>query len=452
MDKSFVSGVIEGFYGQPWTHDQRRAAITRLKNTGLNTYFYAPKDDLKHRAVWREDYDEDEISRIAELIRLCNDSGVHFIYGLSPGLDVRFSEEQERDRIVQRFAQLQEIGARWFALLFDDLPGEMNQRDAQAYSSVAIAQSDVTNRVFRQLKQSDEATRLFFCPTPYCDRMDRWKLGGDRYLDDLGENLDADVEVFWTGPEIVSEQIPVASIQQLVKRLKRKPIIWDNLYANDYDLRRLYCGPFSGRELDLRQHVNGFLINPNNEFPINEIAIVTLAKFVAAKDAWDPRAAYLQAIREWLSSYETIGAEVSLDDLTLLADCYYLPFQLGDQADELMRLIQRLLHSAPEDWGASYETFLAANERIQKLFDKLTQLRDRELFYAWSRRAWELKEEMDLVATYLQQRRDGADAAEGIGSESHRPETYRGGFVAKLQGLLPMSPDGKFFLPETKPR
>lgn len=33
----------------------------RLKSLGMNAYLYAPKDDLKHRALWRDLYSPEEI-------------------------------------------------------------------------------------------------------------------------------------------------------------------------------------------------------------------------------------------------------------------------------------------------------------------------------------------------------------------------------------------------------
>lgn len=34
--------------------------LHRLKHRGLNCYMYAPKDELKHRLLWREPYTEHE--------------------------------------------------------------------------------------------------------------------------------------------------------------------------------------------------------------------------------------------------------------------------------------------------------------------------------------------------------------------------------------------------------
>ena len=37
---------------------------SRLKNLGMNTYLYAPKDDLKHRALWRDLYSPEETGTV----------------------------------------------------------------------------------------------------------------------------------------------------------------------------------------------------------------------------------------------------------------------------------------------------------------------------------------------------------------------------------------------------
>ena len=132
---------------------------------------------------------------------------------------------------------------RHFALLFDDLPGKMSDDDRRAYDSLAAAQCDVTNAIFAWARERFAGTRFLFCPTPYCDRMDRAQLGGAGYLDEVGRLLSAEIDVLWTGPEIVSPEIPVESIDRLSRRIRRPPLIWDNLFANDYDFSRALLRP-----------------------------------------------------------------------------------------------------------------------------------------------------------------------------------------------------------------
>src|SRR5207253_899503 len=140
--------------------------------------------------------------------------------------------------------------------------------------------------------------RFLFCPTVYCGRMAGSNLGGEGYLAIIGRELTPKIDVFWTGPEIISREIPVAHVQDLQRVLRRKPLIWDNLHANDYDGRRFFCGPYAGRPPELRGEVAGLLSNPNNEFPLNFVPLRTLAEFVRfpAEGRWNPREAYLSAM------------------------------------------------------------------------------------------------------------------------------------------------------------
>ncbi len=57
---------VVGFYGRPWTTDQRRELLRRMEFMKLNTYVYAPKDDLKHRAYWRDKYTPEEAGQSAQ--------------------------------------------------------------------------------------------------------------------------------------------------------------------------------------------------------------------------------------------------------------------------------------------------------------------------------------------------------------------------------------------------
>jgi protein O-GlcNAcase/histone acetyltransferase len=436
LEPNFLGGVVEGFYGRPWSHAERLHLLDELAALGLNTYFYAPKNDLKHRDIWREPYENAELAAFQELADSCHRHGLNFIYGLSPGLDIRFSEAVERNRIRQRFDQLRRVGIEHFALLFDDLPGQMSGDDRRAYRSLAAAQCDVMNDIFNWVRQNSPGARFLFCPTPYCDRMDQAQHGGAGYVEEVGRLLTPGIDILWTGPEIVSKEIPVASIERLARRLGRPPVLWDNLFANDYDARRLFCGPYSGRSRELRNAVRGFLINPNNEYPINFVPLRTFAAFLSGDGNWQPREAFLQAVAAWLPRFETVTKPITLEDLILLADCFYLPHEEGQHAKTLLELIDRLIAAPVDEWGDSYDDFTKTNHRIQSLFDRLTELRDRELFDAWSRRAWALKEELLVIDAALAQKKAGRDLDTGIELESCLPGTFRGGILARLERML----------------
>ena len=78
-------GFIEGYYGNPWSTRDRVALMEWGGYYKLNAYFYAPKDDPKHNAQWREKYTQSEIDeKIKPLAEAGNKSKVRFVYALHP--------------------------------------------------------------------------------------------------------------------------------------------------------------------------------------------------------------------------------------------------------------------------------------------------------------------------------------------------------------------------------
>ena len=62
-------GVVEGFYGTPWSHETRLSLIDFYGKFKMNVYVYGPKDDPYHSSPnWRLPYPEDEAEDISELI------------------------------------------------------------------------------------------------------------------------------------------------------------------------------------------------------------------------------------------------------------------------------------------------------------------------------------------------------------------------------------------------
>jgi len=438
----FLAGVIEGFYGPPWSEAERTEVLGWMRQWGLNTYFYGPKDDLHHRIFWRTPYADADVAVIGRLIRACQDHGIRFIYALGPGLDVRYNDPSDREALRARFAQLLELGCQDFCLLFDDIPDRMHPGEMERWGSLASAQCALTNEMSAWLRARQPSSRFLFCPTPYCGRMEAAGLGGEGYLETVGRELSQDVEVFWTGPEIISSEITVGHIDGLTAKLRRKPMIWDNLHANDYDGRRFYCGPYSGREVELKGRVKGILTNPNNEMPLDFMPLRTLAAFVQASGTWDPRAAYLAALKEWLPKFETVHRPMDFADLVLLADCYYLPQEEGPEARQLFRDIAALLARDPANWGEDAVRVRAQVVRLREICARMAELKCRPLFHALSRRVWDLREEMDLLDRYIGFALDPANRGRPFHSDFHLTQTYRGGLVRRLQDLLVQAPDG----------
>lgn len=283
-DNKLISGVVEGFYGKPWSLQQRKHLFAQLRLLGMNTYFYAPKDDAKHRGDWRLLYSPEEIEILHDLINSANENEIDFVYALSPGIDIQYSVQRDIDAIKEKFSQVKMLGCKSFALLFDDIETEMQENDKQSFSSFASAQVSVSNEVFKFL---DFPKRFYFCPTEYCETRAQPTLRESEYLNTIGQKLLGPIQIMWTGSQVIAKTLSPDHASEVAEVLRRKPIIWDNLHANDYDPRRLFMGPFAGRSVKLKEQIAGLLLNPNCKYEANFVPLRTLSDwFQAESDAF----------------------------------------------------------------------------------------------------------------------------------------------------------------------
>lgn len=101
----------------------------------------------------------------------------------------------------------------------------------------------------------------------------------------------------WTGDKVISKTISAKSLEDINETLKRNVVVWDNEHANDYDQKRVFLGPYSGRSPELIYNLNGVMTNPNCEYGANFVAIHTLAQWSHCKiDGTAPHAAANEAV------------------------------------------------------------------------------------------------------------------------------------------------------------
>lgn len=73
-------GFIEGYYGNPWTKENREELMRYGGDLKLTQYFFAPKDDPYHNAKWRELYPEEKMSEIRDLARVGNETKTRYVW------------------------------------------------------------------------------------------------------------------------------------------------------------------------------------------------------------------------------------------------------------------------------------------------------------------------------------------------------------------------------------
>jgi len=445
MNPSFPCGIVEGFYGRPWTHDQRRRIVGWLKRFGLNTYLYGPKDDLKHRVLWREPLDAAETAAMRDLIRLCDTNGVEFHYAVAPGWDAHFGPGRPVPSppallagLQERFRPLIDLGCRGLAVMFDDVPG----LEPAALGEIGKRHAEVANALSQWLVAAGSgATRLALCPAVYCTRMAGASPGESTYLRALGQNLLAEVNVYWTGPEIISPTIDAGHLREVAEVLRRPPFLWDNLHANDYDNARVFLGPYAGRSGALPGLTRGLVLNPNRECALNFTSLATLGEFIRSVDGYAAESALERAVSAWLPDWECVTGDLfNHERIALVVDCFFLPFAQGRRATALMDAVRTVLHGGPAEIGDALDAVRAVTTELSGLFFDLGALRDRDLFEALWPHVWRLKDELGLVLAIGDQRIRGTHPP--FATPEHPPGVFRGGLLGDLRELIQPVPGG----------
>ena len=389
-----MSGVIEGFYGTPWSHEDRIDVLRFMGRVGLRAYFYAPKDDPYHRSRWRDAYPEPEQERLRELVETAAQAGVEFWYAISPGLTMTYSSDSDYDALLGKIEQVSELGVAHFGLFVDDVPSDLTKaQDRQAFGSLAAAHVALTNRLYTDLRARGQALAL--TPTTYTGA---W---GDRdYVAEVGAGVAHDVPIFWTGIDVASPTVTRAQADDWGSLLRRKPLLWDNYPVNDYAPWRLFLGPFTGRAPDLAQSVSGIIANPMNEAHASMIALATLADYARDPASYDPQSSLRAAVRS-LYGEDTAALDPFLDifgdygwDTNLFEPLYMLrdtidlaPISAGLDTLEaaLLQLRQQgeSGNQALATLGGELEPFVARQrKRIAELSDQpIYTLRDGLLTY-----------------------------------------------------------------------
>ncbi len=289
-----VRGIIEGFYGKPWTVEERRRLLSVLSSYGMNEYFYGPKDDPFHRDRWDELYGPNDAEVLKSLIDISEENCMDFRYMLAPGLSIRYSAEEDRAKLREKYRQVMSFGVKKFGLLLDDLESaELYPEDSEVYPRQVDAHIDLVNHVFAFLKSLDPEAGLIVCPTQYWGETDR------DYITSLGRGIPAECELFYTGPYICSDCLTADFAREFYKNTGHRVVWWDNYPVNDMEMTdELHLSPLSGREAGLGGHCTGLVSNPMELAEASLLSLITVADYLWNSRDYDGAESFAVALDE----------------------------------------------------------------------------------------------------------------------------------------------------------
>jgi len=281
-------GIIEAYYGKPWSWAERAAQVEFLAPQGYGFYLYAPKADPFLRKRWTEDHPTGIADDLRGLAATCRRLGVRFGVGLSPFEIYKRFDADDKAALARKLDFLDSIGVQDLAILFDDMRGDQE--------NLATVQADILHWVAGRTK----ADRVIVCPTYYTDDPVLDRFFGCRpegYLEAFGAALDPAIQVFWTGEEVCSREYSPGHLERVTGQLRRKPFLWDNYPVNDGPVMSpyLHIRAFTGRPATIGPHLAAHGVNPALQPILSRIPALTLAESYRLGEAYQYGAALARA-------------------------------------------------------------------------------------------------------------------------------------------------------------
>ena len=291
-----LRGIVEGFYGTPWNYDIRADLLNFCGEYDLNSYIYAPKDDPYHRDKWREPYPNEKIAELKNLVDIAIKNNVHFVFAVSPGLDLNYEGEkgeEDLQTMLTKLDSMYNIGVRDFAIFFDDLSGEQSGKN----------HANFLNRLQDALdKKYIDIYPLITVPTQYTRN---WMIDGEGniqvYTQEFSTILNKNIIVLYTGDDVVCDGISEESYQAVKDIYNRDLGIWWNYPVNDYYIIdgnrniKLALGPI---EKLPKAKPNSIFYNPMEQPLFSKISIGTGADYALSTDTYDPTTSWNKVIEK----------------------------------------------------------------------------------------------------------------------------------------------------------
>jgi hyaluronoglucosaminidase len=272
-----VKGLIEGFYGPPWSWERRAQVMRWCAERGMTHYIYAPKDDPLHRERWRDPYPTDTLDEFATLV---GEASLTVGFAISPGLSIDYRSTDDRAALLAKREQVIGLGIGLVCLALDDI---------EPRPGLGADHAELTTWLGDRLPDD---VALLLVPTEYTGT------ASTAYLDALAEGVPADVPIAWTGRTVVCDSITVGEARARAASLgDRAPLVWDNYPVNDALMAdRMFLGPLRGRAPDLADVCSGYVANPMVQPLASMLPLSSTAAYLRGDDpvvAWQREAEQL---------------------------------------------------------------------------------------------------------------------------------------------------------------
>ncbi|MDO8588813.1 MAG: beta-N-acetylglucosaminidase domain-containing protein [Armatimonadota bacterium] len=291
--------AFRGIKGLFWNGiDNYRKALPWLAENDLNFLMLCYSSYPASASDWRSDYTPEQLEEFKDLAAKAGKLNITLCLSFNPGIwsdpPLVYSSEKDYQLILGKVKQVHAIGINRFALCLDDINPELQPDDKERFGTMQAAHVYLVNRLYGDMRRMKPRPKLIFCPMAFASNYEQLYPG---YLDTVGQEIDKNVMMFWTGPDVRSGTMSAAEARAFGRLIRRKPFVWDNYPVNDGCAWRPLLAPLKNRTPDLGDAVVGYMSNPMRQWRISTIPLGTTAQYLNHPENYDPERAMENVIR-----------------------------------------------------------------------------------------------------------------------------------------------------------
>lgn len=295
-------GIIEGYYGVPYTAEVTKDLFRFMARYKMNTYMYGAKSDPYHSRYWGDPYpttiteDQQRIGYLnqdmmRDITKVANESKVNFIWAIHPGKAFANAEDpQVLDKIMAKFESMHELGVRQFGVFVDDVgvPSDPAIMKLCADNLNALQQriDDKWNK--KGAAATDTVKPLHYVPQLYAHGWVSQERARE-FFESLSGTT-SKINIYITGRDVwsVPNNVDLATVKSW---LGRDVSWWWNYPCNDQDPTKLFVMDTYSNFRDethidnlsrLEKRLTGLgtlIINPMQQGELSKIALFSVADY-----------------------------------------------------------------------------------------------------------------------------------------------------------------------------
>ena len=295
-------GIIEGYYGVPYTAEVTKDLFRFMARYKMNTYMYGAKSDPYHSRYWGDPYpttiteDQQRIGYLnqdmmRDITKVANESKVNFIWAIHPGKAFANAEDpQVLDKIMAKFESMHKLGVRQFGVFVDDVGVPS---DPAIMKLCADNLNELQQRIDDKWNKKGAAATDTVKPLHYVPQLYAHGWVSQERAREFFESLTgttSKINIYITGRDVwsVPNNVDLATVKSW---LGRDVSWWWNYPCNDQDPTKLFVMDTYSNFRDethidnlsrLEKRLTGLgtlIINPMQQGELSKIALFSVADY-----------------------------------------------------------------------------------------------------------------------------------------------------------------------------